>query len=295
VWCARPGNQAGTMTSTPVPPGSVVVAVDGSAHADRAIDWGVEYARATRRRLALVHAAPSSEPPGVLTDASRRALARADELDPDGGLAVSVHLLDDDPRDALRDLSEDADLLVLGSRGLGTVRSVLLGSVSGSVARHAVCPVVVCRPQQHPAPVEDRVVVGADGDPASYPVLEFAFEQASLRACPLTVMHVFWDVLSATNGPGLVTTRGDDDLDDPRMLLAEAVAGLQEKYPDVTVTRELSRGLVDDALADRSTDATLLVVGRSDVGAPARWLHSSCALAVLERAHTTVAVVPETT
>lgn len=281
------------MTRDPVPSGSIVVGVDGSDHSERALSWAVAQANATRRNLAVVHCASHSEPAGVLTDAARF----VGLLDED--LAMSVHRIEDDPRDALVDLSRHASLLVLGSRGRGAVRSVLLGSVSASVARAARCPVVVCRPaDEQTEKTSDghrrtRVVVGADGSVESAPVLEFAFEQASLHGLPLTVMHCFWDVIAATSGRGTVAP-GADGLDDLRLLLAESVAGLAEKYPDVEVTRELTRGLVDDCLAGRSTDAALLVVGRSDSNVLNRFLYSSCALAVLERADTTVAVVPET-
>ena len=273
------------MTTDGVAVGSVVVGLDGSEHAERALEWAVRQARATRRPLALVHCARHSEAPGILTDAARTATYLDEDLD------LSVHRIEDDPRDALVDLSRDASLIVLGSRGLGVLRSALLGSVSTSVARHAACPVVVCRPSHESH--ADRVVVGADGSPDSRPVLEFAFEQASLRGWPLTVMHCFWDVIAATVGQGPVVAAADDGLDDLRLLLAESVAGLAEKYPDVDVTRELARGLVDECLTGRSTGASLLVVGRSEPPGLDRFLHSSCALAVLERADATVAVVPE--
>ena len=54
-----------------------------------------------------------------------------------------------DPRVALADLSEDAHLVVMGSRGRGPLRSMLLGSVSSGVTKYATCPVVVCRPPLH--------------------------------------------------------------------------------------------------------------------------------------------------
>ncbi len=273
------------MTTKDVAVGSIVVGLDGSEHAERALTWAVGQARVTRRPLALVHCAQHSEPPGLLTDAARTAAYLDEDLD------ISVHRIEDDPRDVLVELSLDAALLVLGSRGRGVVRSALLGSVSASVAGQAVCPVVVCRPA-HEAET-DRVVVGADGNPCSRPVLEFAFAQASLRGWPLTVMHCFWDVTAATAGPGPVVAKADDGLDDLRLLLAESVAGLTERYPDVEVTRELARGLVDACLTGTSTGASLLVVGRCEPTLLDRFLHSSCALAVLERADTTVAVVPE--
>ena len=136
--------------------------------------------------------------------------------------------------------------------------------------------------------------MGADGGEASRPVLEYAFAQASLRRVPLTVMHCFWDVAAATGGKGVVQD-DDKDLSDLRLLLAESVAGLAEKYPDVQVTQELARGLVDECLADLAPAAELLVVGRAERHGWSRFVHTSCALAVVERARTTVAVVPEHT
>ena len=77
------------------------------------------------------------------------------------------------------------------------------------------------------------------------------------------------------------------------MLLAESLAGFSERYPDVEVHPELARGLVDQVLAGQSIGASLLVVGRSEGDALERLMSLSSAIAVLERADTTVAVVPE--
>jgi nucleotide-binding universal stress UspA family protein len=300
------------MTRFGVPPGSIVVGVDGSEDSDRAVTWAAGQAVLERRELAIVHSADElslrdsvwldsqgidhRELKTALNEAARATVNAAREVATSAAPRVEVFtaLVGTDPRLALVDLSEEAHLVALGSRGRGPVRTALLGSVSASVARQAHCPVVVCRPPGDATPASNRVVVGADGSPASRPVLEFAFEQASLLQAPLTVMHCFWDVLVATRGPGLVTPGESEDLSDLRLLLAQSVAGFAEKYPDVEVTQELARGLVDECLVDHAPDAGLLVVGRSR--APSGWsrfLHASCSLAVLERAHTTVAVVPE--
>jgi nucleotide-binding universal stress UspA family protein len=303
---------AGGMTKSLLPAGCIVVGVDGSEHAERAIIWAAAQAARERRTLALVHSSDELvlrepawlEMQGIdhreltraLTSAARATLVKARDraMLAAPGIRVLTELVETDPREALVDLSEDAHLLVVGSRGRGPLRTALMGSVSASVARRAACPVVVCRPPEFAPSVTNRVVVGADGTHAAQPVLEFAFAQASLRGLPLTVMHCFWDVISATRGSGVVPAREDGDLADLRLLMAESAAGLAEKYPDVTVTQELAQGLVDECLADHTPDAELLVVGRaSAVGWP-RFLHTSCALAVLERARTTVAVVPET-
>ena len=300
------------MTTSLFPNGCIVVGVDGSDHATRAVVWAAEQAALEARSLAIVHCTAQGSVRGTswqdaegfdhesltraVNSAARMILAtaagRATAAVPD--IPVLTELLDVDPRIALVDLSEHAHLLVLGSRGRGPLKTALLGSVSAFVASHADCPVVVCRPSDHESPPVAEVVVGADGGEASRPVLEYAFAQASLRRTPLTVMHCFWDVAAATGGKGVVQD-DDKDLSDLRLLLAESVAGLAEKYPDVQVTQELARGLVDECLADLAPAAELLVVGRAERHGWSRFVHTSCALAVVERARTTVAVVPEHT
>jgi nucleotide-binding universal stress UspA family protein len=136
------------------------------------------------------------------------------------------------------------------------------------------------------------VLVGADGTAASVPVIEFAFRQASLRGLPLTVLHCFFDATAGTR-PGLVEPAELSAYEDLRLLLAESVAGLEEKFPDVEVDLQLGRGLVDECLLGQVPTAELVVVGRTEAHGLARCLTASCAFAVLERAHTTVAVVPE--
>lgn len=301
------------MHSSQIPAGGIVVGVDGSQHSDRAVAWAAGQASAEGRPLDIVHGSDQvalrdtgrlalrgidhahlarafqSGAEAVLVNAQRLAEAEAPDIE------IRTHLVGVDPRDALIDASHSAELIVVGSRGRGSLRRLILGSVSSAVARHAECPVVVCRPPETPIG-RPRVVVGADGTPSSLQVIEFAFRQASLRGIPLTVMHCFFDVIAATNGPQLVAPRGatdDPELDDLRLLLAESVAGFREKFPDVDVDLQLARGLVDECLLDQAPSAELIVVGRRHASGWTRLLDASCALAVLERAKTTVAVVPE--
>jgi nucleotide-binding universal stress UspA family protein len=303
------------MTKFHARPGSIVVGVDGSEDAQRALTWAARQAALENRTLAVVHSADQLalrdtawlDVQGIdhreLVEALdlaaeailTRALEQAKVAAP--GVEVTTHLVRDDARIALAEASASAHLVVVGSRGRGPLRSALLGSVSASLVKHAEGPVVVCRPPETRQAYSDRIVVGADGTSASVPVLEFGFAQASLRGAPLTVMHCFWDVLAPADGPGGLPSQREDreDLTDLRLLLAESVAGLAEKYPDVAVTQELARGLVDECLADRAPDAALVVVGRTSSSGWSRFPHTSCAVAVLERAHTTVAVVPEST
>ena len=312
--CSGPRDEAENMTTSSLPAGCIVVGVDGSEHAERAITWSARQAALEGRTLALVHSADQfvlretatlerqgidrSELTLALSSAARATLDAARERATLAapGVKVLTELVHTDAREALVDLSKDAWLIVLGSRGRGPMRTALLGSVSASVAKRAHCPVVVCRPPEHEPSAGIRVIVDAGTD-ASRPVLEFAFAQASLRGIPLTVVSCVWDATAVTGGPAVVPAGEDGDLADLRLLTAEYIADLAEKYPDVTISQELARGLVDKRLADHALDADMdaemVVVGRTSATGWSRFLHTSFALAVLERARTTVAVVPE--
>lgn len=289
--------------------GSVVVGVDGSEHSTRAVRWAAEQAHLQRRPLTVVSAVgPSHQPTRHTSQHDRSTLfetrlqvARdlagdgvdlARELHPD--IEAHAEALAGDAREILVELSRDAHVLVLGSRGRGAIKSLLLGSVSAAVVNAARCPVVVCRPPTDRNRVQG-ILVAADGTPESLPVIEFAFELASARGLPLTVLHCFWDVVAAVAGFREASGEilNEPHLEDLRLVLAESVAGFREKYPDVEVTTLLRHGLVDEALSERGKDWELIVVGRHPVTSLGRTIFGSIASAVVERAHSNVAVVPE--
>ncbi len=270
--------------------GAVVVGLDGSAQADEALAWGAEQAAVERRPLTLVHAIDSAteydtfwregEPtdrPARVDDVeaeARRmvgeAAQRARAVQP--ALEVREHVAPGDAGHTLLRAAEHASLVVVGSRGRGPVGSLLLGSVSAAVSRHATCPVVVLRPGA--AERRGGVVAGVDGTASSRPVLGFAFREASLRGRSLTVLHTSVEV------------------EDASRVLAEAVARFSEEYPEVEVSRSVRGEQVSDALLSADADASLIVVGRRTGMLAA--LHHGQATTLLEHAGTAVAVVPAT-
>jgi nucleotide-binding universal stress UspA family protein len=294
------------METTPLPTGGIVVGVDGSESADRALAWAAEEAALDHRPLVLVHAVGTLGTPGTVW------LTEADELVQEmrehGGKlladaaqdvtrrhpSVEVHtcVVTQDARQALLHLADDAQMIVVGSRGRGPIRSLVLGSVSAAVARHAGCPVVVVRPH-HPGTVRRGVLVGADGTAGSIPTLDFAYRQASIRGLPLTVMHCVWDVVAASTTAQVVPP-GEPSTDEARLLLAESVAGMTEKYPDVYVTVEVGRGLPERCLGAVSEQMDLVVVGRRHSGALSSAFFGDVAHRLVEHARTVVALVPET-
>ena len=144
--------------------GKIVVGIDGSAHSSAALRWAADEAALRSARLEIVHAwsfVPVATPADSglvpmawtdnveLLDVTRKAAEDAaaaqveDVLGADHGATVSV--VEGGPAEALLDAAKDADLLVVGNRGRGTLAAALLGSTSAKVADSAPCPVVVVR------------------------------------------------------------------------------------------------------------------------------------------------------
>lgn len=277
-----------------LPQGTIVVGVDGSPSAARALDWAIAQAVREHRPLTLAHAVDS-------TWVARRAAASADrdavqtvlQSDPGatlgparvrvaeraGELVVHEVTAPADPRVLLLELAEDAAMVVVGSRGRGPVTSLLLGSVGVAVTRHATCPVVVVRPG-HPGIVRNGVLVGIDGTERSLLPLEFAYRQASLCRLPLTVIHCV--------GPTW-TVGGDEEV---RLTVAETLSGFGEKFPDVRARIELAGGFADGTIVRASRRMDLVVLGAHHGSAPGPGLIGSVASSVVEHATSPVAIVP---
>ena len=137
----------------------IVVGVDGSPDAQRATDWALDEARVHGDTVRLVNAwqFPSvgiarvaggplpvfgrQDIEKLVAEVLDKAAETARQQEP--GVEVETRLVEGHPGAALVEASSDARLLVVGSRGLGGFKGVLMGSVSSSCAHHAHCPVVV--------------------------------------------------------------------------------------------------------------------------------------------------------
>jgi nucleotide-binding universal stress UspA family protein len=143
-------------------PTRILLATDGSPHAELAALKAVDLAKSTKARLHVV-AVGRTFPAAVYdvyTEAGREDLRREAQevldqqvrkIEEVGGTVAIAHLKMNERRDeAIVHLAEDidADLIVIGSRGFGGLRRALLGNVADSVVRHAHCPVLVVRPTQ---------------------------------------------------------------------------------------------------------------------------------------------------
>ena len=133
----------------------IVVGVDGSACGHEALTWAIAEAAARQQPLVALAAWSWLDQPGKLDpdysekDVTAMAQAAVDralgEVRGGSDLDIEIRPVNDLPARALIEASSEAGLLVVGSRGLGGFRGLLLGSVSNNAVHHAHCPVVVVR------------------------------------------------------------------------------------------------------------------------------------------------------
>ena len=154
-------------------------------------------------------------------------------------------------------VSSQAQMIVVGSRGMGAVGRFVLGSVSSALVQHACCPVAVIHDDDGSANDEAPVLVGVDGSPASEAAIAMAFDEASRRGVQLVALHAWSDV-------GVFPILGMDWRDyetHGAQLLTKALAGWQARFPDVQVQRRLVCDKPAHWLIEESQQAQLVVVG----------------------------------
>jgi nucleotide-binding universal stress UspA family protein len=251
-----------------------------------------------------VHAIATPTPPWP-TASLQAGLRRLQEVDAGAIIDDAVRIVEDTIKDGaqadiegqlffyapvptLVDMSKDADMVVVGSRGLGTVRRVLLGSVATGLIHHAHCPVAVIHHQDSPQlrAVRAPVLLGVDGSPASELATAVAFEEASLRGTGLVALHA-WSDADMAHVPSMECSAMQSAAEE---ILAERLAGWQERYPDVSVHRVVAYDRPATDLLDRSESAQLVVVGSHGRGGFAGMLLGSVSTAVAHAARTSVIV-----
>ena len=284
----------------------VVVGVDGTPQSYQSIRWAAVEARSRDLPLCLVHVlAPppvfgagvdgGGAPVGIAT-LRRPPEAVFEEamtlLDWPAGRYANVRTLvvEGHPARALVKASTGAAAVVVGSRRLGPMGSVVLGSTGAAVAARADCPAVIVRGA--PADSADGgVVVGVDLSPLSAPVLAYAFEHADRHGLPLRAV-LCWTVTSSVQAQW---SHADADAEGFGMggltMLNEELAGWREKYPAVQV-----QSLVRDAhptvgLTTEALSAALLVVGAQNRHPRLATFLGSVSQGVLHHATCPVAVV----
>ncbi|OBG25483.1 universal stress protein [Mycobacterium sp. E3198] len=286
----------------------IVVGIDDSPAARVAVQWAAREAELRNIPLTLVYAiSPEVStwlrtplPAGVLRwqqDHGRRLIDGAlkvveEATAPGGPAAVHTEILASGAAPTLIDLSKEAEMVVLGAQGSGRWPGRLLGSVSSALLRHAHCPVAILHEEDPSifAASQSPVLVGIDGSPASEVGTAIAFDEASRRRVGLVALHA-WSDLDASEWPGIDWPATQSMAEE---VLAERLAGWQEQYPDVQVTRAVVQAQPARRLVEASGEAQLVVVGSRGRGGFAGMLVGSVGETVAQMAPVPVIVARET-
>jgi nucleotide-binding universal stress UspA family protein len=286
---------------------TIVVGVDGSAGSDHAVLWATNLAAQRRLGLHIVHGLRNTAPhygvgiaeTGTDIDALRedgtRILSEAVALARgiDESVPTTTDMPTEPPAPLLTELSRTVPMVVIGHTGDGGFATMLVGSTAAAVVSHAHCPVLVVRGRLDPPGTPDGpVVVGVDGSPVSEQAVAAAFEEASARGVPLVALHA-WSDGNAESGYRTHRYLADWDSikDAEARILAERLAGWQEKYPDVEVRRDLVQDQPRHALLELSATAQLVVVGSRGRGGFRGMLLGSTSQALVQHAQCPVLVV----
>jgi len=285
----------------------LLVAVDGSAQSDAAVRWAAREATLRHRPVTLatvVAPVVVSWPVGYLESGfvewqeqnAQEVLEQAKKTfesavcDPQPS-QVNTEVMHGGIVATLASASSDADMVVVGSRGMGAFGRAVLGSTTSGLVLHAHCPVVVLHEghEGEAATLDPAapVVLGIDGSAASEAATAFAFDEASRRGVELVAVHAWSDFVLFPD-VGIDWRMYEDE---GQQVLGERLAGWHEQYPDVKVQRRIVCDQPARALIDESERAQLVVVGSHGRGGFTGMLLGSVGSAVVQGAKCPAIVV----
>jgi nucleotide-binding universal stress UspA family protein len=259
--------------------GQIVVGYDGSEPADAAVDWAA--AQAQHRGLPLLVVSvidsagePQEEATRLAAQGAQRAEKSAESIE-----ITAVGRVGQVPA-TLIESAQDADLLVLGTRGRSELAGAIVGSVTFSVSAHAACPVVVVRGQTA-SPGPDRpVIVGVDGSLCARIALRCAADVASRTGATLRVVNVY----SSDRRPAQKTSA--------EQLAHAAAYAAAQVHSDLELQELTAAGSAAEQLVRLAEGCGLLVVGTRGFGGFAGLLLGSVGHGVLHSAPCPVMIVP---
>ncbi|TLS45347.1 universal stress protein [Streptomyces montanus] len=295
---------------------TVVAGFDGSAESRAAAEWAAREAKLRGLPLKLVHVwepvpEPIAQAPLLGAETQQHWSERIPREAAEGlrrrhpGVDVTVEQISGRPGEVLTRVAKDAELLVLGSRGLSGIGGFMVGSVGQAVVAGAEQPVVLVRAGEQaadehamdPAGIPSAatpfrpVVLGLDTDTPHEAVIEFAFDTALRRETDLLVVHGWnpppYYAYGIPVDGGLHAELSKKDA----AALKDVLRPWRQKFPAVEVIEESRFGSPAIHLVDVSREASLVVVGRRIRRSPLGAHIGPVTHAVLHHAAAPVAVI----
>jgi len=271
-------------SNTPQP--AVVVGIDGSQAAIHAAEWAVDEAVSQEIPLRLVQVIPEEVEPAPLASVGnvrmeleygQTALRIASAAVEATGKPVKVEtaILQGDPAATLIAESRNAEMICVGSVGIGRFARAFLGSTAAELAEAAHCPVAIIRTRQsQPKPDSALIVVAVNDSPDNDDVVEQAIKEAQLRQAPVLAVGVL----------------RKDTGDMPNAELNRRVQRWSRRHPGLKIYAGATRTDIADFLAVMDKTIQLAVIGSTDVDQVARLIgphrhpilgHAECSVLIV--------------
>ena len=259
----------------------VVVGVNGSGTALRAVRWAVAEAHRRRVPLRIVHAAPYAlgNPLDERRAASILALAHTVAAHAQPRVPIDTECVFEKPAQVLTAATETARLLVVGM-GASRIDDVLVHSLALDVCTAASCPVVVVQGPEGSMPIDGPVVLGLNDVGRDTAAITAAFVDADGTATTLVVVH-------ALRGPDAMLDAVAGHPASARAAVEEEITAAltrwRSRHPGVPVEVRVVHGAPSGRLLEAAEAARLLVVGTHGRGQAARLALGSTSRMVVRR------------
>ncbi|GAA1599401.1 MULTISPECIES: universal stress protein [Kribbella] len=278
------------------------VGVDDSWRDTGALEWALQESLLRREPLQAVHVIDerirtvAGIPPDLVDDQATELVNSVQGYldEQSGGSDHEAGLLVGPPARTLTEAAAESRMLVVGRRGMGTFKRLLIGSTSEAVVSRTAVPVVVVPDRWKPSDHAGPVVVALDQGDGDAAVLEFAITAARERKVPVRIVYVFdlpglygWEAVNAEGVSADLREQAERHFEN-------VTAEWHQKYPDVTFEVDVRRGHRVDGVLNGAAkaDAQLLVVGAHHHARAAAVFLGTVTRGVLHHAACPLAVVP---
>jgi nucleotide-binding universal stress UspA family protein len=285
----------------------ILLATDGSEDAALASRAAADLASKTGAEMHVVHAwhsVPSTRMEAYIRshleqEAKELLAAQVERLEEEAGRSVAgEHLEEGMAVDEILDVAGEVgpDLLIMGSRGHGLVKRLVMGSVSEGVVHHAPCPILILRGGEEGWPPE-RVIFGDDGSQTARKAGDLAARIGRLCGAKGLILHAYpelpeMDLEGRRSNARLV----DDDLRRAERALQERAAELENSlgtHPKIQLAVGDAAASLLEATGEGMAAKTLIAVGSRGLGMVRRARLGSVSTKVLRAARGPVLIHPQ--